>query len=275
MLRCNTNYLLIDIGLTYSDFRGQQYVETKSGLVLKTDYHPHKFLPRDGIVKLVCDELFFSKEPDDRNRSMLWETEVEIKEGDRAWFEYTEIISSLGSLAVPRDKRFAKIEEPKWIELEGVHRNTKEKCLTIHVFVKYGGAKSNGGIICVERNGEIICVNGYVLIRALKEKRPDSKLITLTHLGDNPSRHYGIIEYLGKPNKQYIDEHYKDNDIFKKGDTVIFNKKTMAKDFEYSMCAKMFPGDLFYYMQRKMLSKEFSDLKNIYTDRQGKINIEI
>jgi co-chaperonin GroES (HSP10) len=202
------------------------YIETKSGLrlLLDTSFEPEKHVVRVGTVEALPRELQFKKE-------IPWETEIELKLGDRVVMYFMAIQNCLSK----EQKKYAQ---------EGKD---------VYIFIKYHN------IYAIIRGEEIIPINGYVLVEPIEDPEwirlneqaskagliiPDMRKLSKTHIT------YGKIAYLGKPNLRYS-EKYKSDEYYdlKVGDEIIM-KKIRDIPVEYEYHAKMDGGRKLYRMQR-------------------------
>jgi len=81
--------------------KSNEGAETKSGILIgfnvNTNYaegpgsHVADLAVITGEVVAVCDNIYFDRE--DVNDSMLWHTEIEVKVGDKVWFDYLESLN--------------------------------------------------------------------------------------------------------------------------------------------------------------------------------------
>jgi hypothetical protein len=157
-------------------------IETPSGLKLLVDtsYEPEKHIVRVGTVDAVPNRLtYHHKKP-----SYPWETEMELKVGDRVVMYFMAVQNCLAK----EQKRYYQKGKDIWI------------------FIKYHN------IYAVIEKDNIRPINGYVLVEPVEDpawvrmqeqaKKSNLELPDLR----KPSKTdvtYGKIAYIGKPNKRY------------------------------------------------------------------------
>lgn len=202
-----------------------EVIITESGvrLFVDTTFEPEKHVVRVGTVERIPNRLYNADSP--------WRTEMELQIGDRVYMYFLAIQNCLA----PERKMYIREGKEVWI------------------FIKYHN------IYCVEREGKIIPINGYVLVEpqedpawiAQKEKVkalgldiPDLRGLSKTDVT------YGRIAYLGKPNIAYKDDYKNDNNCdIKEGDVVVM-KKIRDIPVEYEYHAKIDGGRKLYRIQR-------------------------
>lgn len=202
-----------------------EFIITPSGtkLFVDTTFEPEKHVVRAGVVERIPRQLYFNDAP--------WTTDMEIKVGDRVYMYFLAIQNCLA----PERKQYIREGQTVWI------------------FIKYHN------IYCVEREGKIIPINGYILVEPMedpawiqqKEKMgkigldaPDLRGLSKTDVT------YGRIAYLGKPNISYKDDYKRDTECdVKQGDAIIM-KKIRDIPVEYEYHAKIDGGRKLYRIQR-------------------------
>jgi len=123
---------------------------------------------RMGIVTVVPKHLFFYQGEDKKreNRSMRWQTSVEIMEGDEIWFDH---MSSINAFRYTHEGRFFK-------------------------GIKYED------IVVAKRDGKIIMCNGSILLREIKEEVKFG-----VHSAEHTKQGIGNVAYIGARNNAYTD----------------------------------------------------------------------
>jgi co-chaperonin GroES (HSP10) len=205
-------------------------IETKSGFKLQIDtsYEPEKHVVRMGTVKEVPEKILFSKS--DRN-IMPWDTDMELKVGDRVIMYYLAVINCISP-----EKRWFYVENGKII-----------------IFITYNN------IYAAIRDGEIIPINGYVLVEPMEDPEWVSMQERIKQGGllvpdmrklSNKNVVYGKIAYLASPIRTYYDEHKSDENInVKVGDEIVM-KKVRDIPMEYEYHTKVDGGRKLYRCQR-------------------------
>lgn len=142
-------------------------IRLKSGDKLYLDIRFEEYLNAQtaGEVIAVPDSLYFNPKSD---RSLEWDTDVEIQVGDTVIFNY---------LAVKNARHMKQI----------IDRDV--------VCISYDK------IYTVIRNGEVICVNGFILVAPETEKIETTLEIPDTAI--ERSKQLGRVLYAGSPNRGY------------------------------------------------------------------------
>lgn len=156
---------------------------------LDTRFEDTKHAPTCGVVLQVPERLRFKslEEAESDHPSLDFDTEMELQVGDTVIFHY---------LAEDNAKRNGLYHE------DGL-------------FLHYDK------IFCAIRNGEIIPINGHLIVE------PESEMIksnlVIPDLAIRNSKQKGTVKYAGKPNKRYrwFPEAY-DSEL-KAGDKIIFH----------------------------------------------------
>jgi co-chaperonin GroES (HSP10) len=166
------------------------------------------------------------------NIGMPWQTNMEIKYGDKVIFYYLSVINAL------------KKEEMRYI-FEGEDR---------YIFIKYEN------IYAVYGDGFVKPVNGYCLIEpcanpVIEEQRARMKAIGMQLIADDkPSKThvvFGKVKYISEPNRQYVDEGMTDEGCdIKPGDTVVL-RRTHDIPLQYDLHAKIDNGAKYWRVQRR------------------------
>lgn len=204
-----------------------EIIETPSGLKLfvDTSFEPEKHIVRCGEVVKTPTHLV------QRKGEIPWTTEMEVQDGDRVVMYFLAVQNCLA----PEKKRYVREGKTVWI------------------FLKYHN------IYAVIREGNIIPVNGYLLVEPIedpewirKKAEAEKHNLELPDLRTTSNTHvtYGRITYIGKPNKSYdhphrSDEHYN----ISVGDEVVL-KRIRDIPVEYEYHAKIDGGKKFYRVQR-------------------------
>lgn len=204
-------------------------IETKSGLklIVDTSFEPEKHVVRIGTVEAVPSTLVYCH----KKASYPWETQMEIKVGDRVVMYFMAVQNCLAK----EQKRYFHKGKDVWI------------------FIKYHN------IYAVLEENNIRPINGYVLVEPVEDpawlakvERLKTKGIELPDLR-KPSKTdvtYGKIAYMATPNRRYADDYKSDEYHNEKvGDTIIM-KRIRDIPVEYEYHAKMDGGRQLYRMHR-------------------------
>ena len=149
--------------------------ESIGNLYIDTSYKPEDHVEIINEVMAVPDRLKFNE----------WETEMQLKVGDKVWVSYLSIIK--GERVQVGD--------------------------SVYVLVPYEK------IILTKREDEIVMLNGYVLLEPVTEEVKQSGLIILLKTAKQASKR-GIVRYIGPSNKRYTDENHSDDIDIKIGDMI-------------------------------------------------------
>ena len=171
-----------------------------------------------GRVKRVPNKIVFDPKS---SISIPWDTDIEVEEGDIAWFG---IIESNNALEIHCDgKRY------RLIPYEDMYVARK------------------GGM-----DGRVVCLNGHVLLSTVN-KTKISELDVISE--DQIDFTRGIVEYYGSCNKRYTNPKYADHRDLKKGDLVLFMPRTPVFFLERKAAFSYFQGDdLFMVVQRRRIA---------------------
>lgn len=209
------------------------HIKLKNGSILfiDTTFDMEKHATTTGTVCGMPSHLTYTGKP---NVGMPWLTDMEIREGDRVICYYLAIINAFK----PEQMRFFVRDNDRY------------------VFIPYSS------IFVAMRGDEIIPVNGYCLIEPCEDpfvadtkKRLEKlglELVTL-NTKSNTNVSFGVVRYLGKPNREYIDEGNSDDGVdVKAGDTVVL-RKISDIPLQYPLHAKMDGGKTFWRCQRRKI----------------------
>jgi len=202
-------------------------IRLKSGaeLFVDTTYEPEKHVVLTGTVEALPIALGFN------GGGLPWETEMELRVGDRVVMYYLAVINCLAK------------EQKRYIR-EG------EK---ITIFIKYNN------IYAAIRNEKIIPVNGYILAEPLEDPEWERLLdearkkgIQIPDMRGQRKREvtYSKIAYVGKPVKRYLGSRQSDDGVkVKPGDRVMMRRvRDIPVEYEYH--AKLDGGKKYYRIRR-------------------------
>ncbi len=151
--------------------------EKIGGLFIDTTYKPEDHVEIINEVIAVPERLKFNE----------WETEMQLKVGDKVWVNYLSIIKG------------------ERVQVGG----------EVYVLVPYEK------IILTKRGDDLVMLNGYVLIEPVLEETQQSGIIILLKQAKQASQR-GYVRHMGIPNKRYTDESHTDEIDIKMGDMVGF-----------------------------------------------------
>ena len=149
--------------------------EKIGGLFIDTTYKPEDHVEIINEVIAVPERLKFNE----------WETEMQLKVGDKVWVNYLSIIKG------------------ERVQVGG----------EVYVLVPYEK------IILTKRGDDLVMLNGYVLIEPVLEETQQSGIIILLKQAKQASQR-GYVRHMGIPNKRYTDESHTDEIDIKLGDMV-------------------------------------------------------
>lgn len=187
------------------------HIKLKNGLKLYVDTSYNKSEHADRVFAVVRPPEKLYFSKKPHATAMTWETEQELKAGDDV------LIGFMHSLNMPMIK-------------------CKEK----EYFLAHYSE-----LYCARRNGEYIPLNGYVIMdEVIREER------LLDYTVDKVDNR-GVIKYLGKPNKQYMEKEYSDGADVSVGDTVLLENNGKHIITEHPTHASFFGGEVYFLVQRK------------------------
>jgi co-chaperonin GroES (HSP10) len=166
------------------------------------------------IYKLP-QKLYYN--PDDTNKSMSWDTDMELKVGDTVW---TNPIDALNAVTLVCEGKLYK-------------------------FIPYADLIVARRIVFENSIPEVwtIMLNGYVLCEQVNKKSLSELDVTSEDKVD-PTK--GIVAYIGKPNKRYLNDAYVDFLDLKVGDEVLFDKRYSPILLERQLYASKFDSEKLY-----------------------------
>ncbi|MGD0342765.1 MAG: hypothetical protein ABSA76_13765 [Bacteroidales bacterium] len=206
-------------------------IKLRNGFELYVDntFEPEKHATVTGEIYGIPDYLYYSGMP---NIGLPWKTELEVQMGDHVIMYYLSVLNALN------------VDKQNYL-IEG---NDK------YVFIPYQN------IFAVVREKTIIPINGYNLIEPSEDPdilrqrgRMESIGMIYARLKEKSNTNvvYGIVRYVGKPNKAYVDSEYTDDGVdISIGDTVVMKKITDIP-LQYNLHAKIDDGKLYWRVQRR------------------------
>ena len=229
-------------GQVVSQFYESEGMRTKSGIIVGvlTDltYQEHDN-PDDksshvadfaevALEVYKCPEKLFFDPTDPR--SMEWETDMELEEGD---IVFTNPIETLNAITFECEGEYYKL-----IPYADLYCAKRERWLS-----KFDG----------KRTTDVICLNGYVLLSEVYHKVVSSLDVTSASKV-NPT--LGCVGYVGKANKRYRHPDYVDIQDLRVGDVVLFDRKAYPFRLERTSYNNFFSdtGEIFLVAQRRMIN---------------------
>jgi hypothetical protein len=206
-------------------------IKFKNGFDFLIDdtFDPEKHATVTGEIYGLPSRLSYTGKP---NIGMPWLTDMELKMGDHVIIYYLSVIKAFS----PETRRCVMEGEDRyiWIPYD-------------KVFASYG-------------EGFVRPVNGYVLMEPsedlfVEEIRNRMKAVGLSYVPSgeksNTNVSFGIVRYVGTPNREYVDEMNSDEGVdVKVGDKVIL-RKISDIPLQYSLHAKIDGGKPYWRTQRR------------------------
>lgn len=208
-------------------------IKLKSGfeLYVDTSFDNEKHQVVTGTVYGIPSKLEYFGTP---NKGLPWLTDMEVKLGDKVVVYYLAIVNAL------------KKEQQRYF-FEGGDK---------YVLITYNN------IFTVYGDGFVKPINGYVLIEPcsdpfLEKTKERLKKLNLEWVKldtkSNTNVSFGIVRYMGKPNREYVDEGASDDGVdVKIGDTVVL-RKVSDIPLQFNLHAKIDEGKLYYRVQRRKI----------------------
>lgn len=208
-------------------------IKLKNGFQLYVDssFEPDKNATVTGEIYGLPSHLQYTGQP---NIGMPWLTDMELRMHDKVIIYYLSVINAL------------KKENMRFI-VEGEDK---------YIFCPYNT------IYAIVRGENIIPVNGYCLIEKVEDpaitrekdrmKAMGMELVILDRRVSNQVT-FGKIKYLGKANREYVDEFQSDRGIDVAVGDVVVIRKTNDVPLQYSLHQKVNDGKALYRCQRRNL----------------------
>jgi len=192
-IRIPANWVLVDTDI----FSGNEIIlSEKTKINIDPTYEPHEWVSRKGTALAVPERLTFDSNLS--RMSLEWKTKMEILAGDTVYFDYFGALMSFGNHA----QKFEKNTDELVFEEFG----------RIYPFIHYRE------FFAVERAGEIIPINGYVICEQVS-RLPASPLEVFQK--KQVDTNIGIVRYVGKSNVKYLNDVYADPEVAP-GDIILF-----------------------------------------------------
>lgn len=208
-------------------------IKLKSGfqLYIDTSFDPEKHQVVTGTVYGIPSHLEYTGEA---NKGLPWLTDMEVKLGDKVVVYYLAIVNAL------------KPEQQRYF-FEGGDK---------YVLITYNN------IFTVFGDGFVRPINGYCLIEPCSDPFLEKTKERLKKLNiewvqlntkSNVNVSFGVVRYMGKPNRDYVDEGQSDDGVdVKIGDTVVL-RKVSDIPLQFNLHARIDEGKLYYRVQRRKI----------------------
>ena len=157
----------------------------------------------------VPPKLYYN--PDDHHHSMPWDCDMELQVGDFVWFS---VLESRNATAIRCNDKLYKL-------------------------IPYSEC------YCAKRGKEVIMLNGFILLERVFEK--NTSPLAIYRQGDWDITK-GIVRYVGKPNREYINENYVDFVDLEVGDEVLLSPRTALIPLERKSYMAKFDNDKLYWV---------------------------
>ena len=204
----------------------------------ESESHPADIASVIGRVVKVPQKLYYNE--DDPNNSMTWDTDMELEIGDLLWFNFLE---SLNTNEIQIDNRILR-----FIPYTDVYVAKRSRLASTSL--EYD-VKSGLPLRVDYFNEQVVMLNGFVLL----ELMPLPKLSELDHISqDKVYTDRGIVRYVGKPNRDYLNKRYYDN-----------------TELEVGEVAYLMPGYFPFMLERRDYFASFEDNKLFYCVQSRRI----
>ena len=225
--RTANNYILVKLDPENTS------IKLKSGyeLYIDTSFDPEKHQVVTGTVWGTPSKLEYTGVA---NKGLPWQTDMEVKCGDKVVVYYLSIVNAL------------KPEQQRYF-FEGGDK---------YVLITYNN------IFTVYGDGFVRPVNGYVLIEPCEDPFLEKTKERIKKLGleyvqlntkSNTNVSFGIVRYMGKPNREYVDDGQSDEGVDVKVGDVVVLRKVSDIPLQYNLHAKIDEGKLYYRVQRRKI----------------------
>lgn len=161
---------------------------------IDSSFNPGKWVNKQGVVVAAPKKMKFDRH--NPNESQDYDCEIETKPGDIVFFDYFGALMMWGRQADARQEA----PNPLFFKYED----------------KYYGFLDYTEIFCIQREGKIIPINGYVLYKKIMAPKVSSLDII-----DRYIENQGIAVLVGQSNKEYLGEKYVDGEV-NPGDHIVF-----------------------------------------------------
>ena len=193
-------------------------------------------------VYKVPQKLYFN--PED-GKSMDWETEMELQEGDLVW---SNPIEALNAITLVCEGKLYKL-----IPYQDCYVCKRKKTTHRQTRLREDGYPGNEIRIVKTEEWVPFCLNGFVLCKEV-HKESLSYLDVTTE--DKIDMTKGIVAYYGSCNARYRFPEHSDFQDLQKDDLILYDKKASPFLLERTSYANKFSdnGELYYVVQRRYIS---------------------
>ena len=183
--------------------------------------HPADVAAIVGRVVKLPDKLYYNEE--DIHNSFPWDTDIDLEIGDLAWWNFIETLNTNEIQIGNRVIRFIPYQDV------------------------YAAKRKDKFLV-----DQVIMLNGYVLLEPI----PLARMSELDHLSqDKVYNDRGIVRYIGKPNRAYVNKNYSDNPDIEVGQTAYLMPGYTPFLLERTSSLANFNGDkLFYCVQNRRIA---------------------
>ena len=199
------------------------------------------------IVYKLPARLYFN--PDDPNKSMPWDCDMDLQVGDHVWTNPIEALNAIGMECESKVYRLLPYQDlycaKRTIQLPG---NISVKDI-IDIWKQTGDLLYPANSI-----NAVIMLNGYVLCEQIHKESLSVLDVTTQEQIDTTK---GKIAYLGKQNRRYLSNELCDFENLSVGDVVLFDKKYKPFLLERTLYASKFSQDKLYWVvpRRRIVAK--------------------
>ena len=188
--------------------------------------HPADVASIIGRVVKLPDKLYYNE--DDIHNSFPWDTDIDLEIGDLVWFNFIE---SLNTNEIQIDDKVLR-----FLPYQDCYACKRSPLIV------FGGQIMRYPFPSEE--DEVIMLNGYVLLEPI----PLARLSELDHLSqEKVYTDRGIVAYVGKPNRAYVNKNYSDNPDIEEGQTAYLMPGYTPFLLERTSSLANFNGDKLYY----------------------------
>ena len=187
-----------------------------------------------GYVYKIPKKLYYNKQ--DPNNSMPWDCDMDIQVGDEVWFP-------------PMEARSATA-----LECEGKYYKVipYRDCIVVKRTFKYPPVNTEKYFGGVDPYVERIMLNGYVLLEPIRLKNKSS--LAVSEEGEIDMTR-GIIRYVGKINREYLNDNYTDFKELEVGDEILLSPNSPLWYLERKSYLSTFNNDkLYWVVQRRRIA---------------------
>lgn len=211
------NYVCVKLDVPYSQLSKNEM--RVRDIDIKTDYEVAYWTPRTGVIVQTPETLLYGNEPD----YMLHKTDIELKAGQRIWFEYFDCLMALGNMINPGAPDFRR-----W------YKDGDD----VFVLIRYDS------IVIAEGDGGYYTVNGYVVMKPVIKKYTGKLIIE-----DQEDLECEVV-CCGTPVKEYLDGAV--------GGSVSIGDRVVIRNFKLKLendIINLFGKGCIYLQDRNILCK--------------------